>query len=74
MRPQAFYIYDQSLTTNCNNKKQDYKTRRNELSKLGNFKIVTPKCTLSVIRSSTNLLHITINITNEYSIKLSHLS
>lgn len=74
MRFQTFCIYDQSLTTGCNNKKQDYKTPNNELVKLGNLKIIIPKCTLSVIRSSMNMLHIPINITNEYSIKLSHLS
>lgn len=71
MRPQAFCIYDQSLTTKRNNKKPDYKTPNNELAKLGNIKIITPKCTLSVIRSSMNMLHIIINIKNEYSIKLS---
>jgi len=74
LRPQALCIYDQSLTTKCNTKKQNYKTPNNELVKFSNIKIITPKCTLSVIRSLMNMLHITINITNEYSIKLSHLS
>lgn len=73
MWPQTFCIYDQSQLIVII-KKQDYKTRKNQLTKLGNFKIITLKCMLSVIRSSTNTLHITIRITNEYSIKLSHLS